>query len=224
MKTKTFFLNMVTIMTVAVFSLCFTSCSDDEAEDQISVSSPSINFDENGGIQNISLSSNTNWTVYGAQSWLTVSPMTGSGNGAITVSANENTEKTSRNCTLTLSAGNAIAIVVVSQAGKRTPTSITVTNKSVYTLSRFTIHFISAEKLQDGEEISSRDFGTLYPNGTITVDLPTGAKGYYMSTYLSGKTFFSPDYSIEYSKLDLTDAEVGRWRTNASSSRNIQAK
>lgn len=110
---------LMTIMMVAMLSVGVTSCSsDDDEPDEIAVSMPSVNISESGGSQSIQVLSNTNWTVSGAQSWLTVSPMQGSGNGAITVNANANTDNNSRTCTLYINAGNASATINVYQPGK----------------------------------------------------------------------------------------------------------
>lgn len=203
-----------------LFSTLFicTACPDDPDPDSVSVSMPSVNFGESGGSQSIQVMSNTKWTVSGNPGWLTVAPMQGSNNGAITIIASENTEKSSRNCVLFINAGDASATVSVNQSAKVPETRVTITNGSTYTLERFTVHFINSRL----EELSARDFGTLYPNSTISADIPTGATEYYMATY-SSKWFFSANYSIEYTNMVLTTAEVGNWSANSSVSRYPQA-
>ncbi len=119
MKKINYFGKLLTVMMVAMLSVGITSCGgDDDAPDEVAVSMPSVNLSEIGGSQSIQVLSNTKWTVSGAQGWLTVSPMQGSGNGAITVNASANTDKNSRTCMLTINAGDAMTTVSVYQPGK----------------------------------------------------------------------------------------------------------
>lgn len=109
----------MTVMMVAILSVGITSCSSgDDDPDEVAVSMQSVNLSESGGSQSIQVLSNTNWTVSGAQGWLTVSPTQGSGNGMITVNANANTDNNSRTCMLTINAGGAMTTISVYQPGK----------------------------------------------------------------------------------------------------------
>ena len=64
-----------------------------------------------------SVTSNTDWTVSSDQSWLTVNPVSGTGNGSVTVTAEENTGATARTATVTISAtGVTSQTVTVTQA------------------------------------------------------------------------------------------------------------
>lgn len=215
MKKKDFLWSMLAVIMVGMLSVGLSSCGSDSDPDSVSVSMPSVNFDENGGSQSIQVMSNTKWTVSGNPGWLTVSPMQGSNNGVFSLTATANTEKSSRNCVLYISAGDASTMVNVNQSGKTQPTSVSITNNSTYTLNRFTVHFVNSKY----EELSSRDFGTLYPNSSITAEIPTGATEYYMATYLGSRWYFSANYSIDFTNMLLTTAEVGNWSTNSSASR-----
>ena len=200
-------------------SLTLSSCGGDDDPDEVSVSMPSVNFGENGGSQSIMVTSNTKWTVSGNPGWLTVAPMQGTNNGAFTISANANSEKESRNCILYINAGSASTVVSVSQSGKVPETRVTITNNSTYTLYRFRVVFINSRF----EELTDRDFGTLDPGTTITADIPTAATEFYMATYLNSKWFFSPNYDVTYTRLNLSTAEIGNWSTNASANRYPKA-
>lgn len=102
-----------------LFSALFcAACSSDSDPDAVTVGVPSVNFSTDGGTQSIPIQSNTTWTVSGAQSWLTVSPMQGSNNGSIMINASVNNERSSRSCILYINAGSASTSVMVSQAGK----------------------------------------------------------------------------------------------------------
>lgn len=217
MKKKNFLWIMLTTMMVGLLSVGITSCSKDDPDpDSVSVSMPSVNFGENGGSQSIQVISNTKWTVSGNPGWLTVAPMQGSNNGAFSLTATANTEKNSRNCVLYINAGSASATVSVNQSGIQKPTRVTITNSTIYTLKRFTVHFLNSRM----EELPDRDFGTLSPNSTITADIPTGAAEYYMAFYDS-RWWFSPNYSIEDSEMVITD--IGQWTANSSANRYPKA-
>ncbi len=207
---------------MAVFvglSLTISACGGDHDPDEVSVSMPSVNFGENGGSESIMVMSNTKWTVSGNPGWLTVAPMQGSNNGAFTISANPNSEKESRNCILHINAGSASAVVSVSQSGKVPETRVTITNNSTYSLYRFRVVFVNSRF----EELTDRDFGTLDPGTTITADIPTAATEFYMATYLNSKWFFSPNYDISYTRLNLSTAEIGNWSTSSSANRYPKA-
>ena len=208
-------LMMAMLMVGTVVSL--SSCGDDDEEDHVSVSQPTVSMNENGGSQVIQVTSNTKWTVSGAQSWLSISPMSGSGDGAFTINASTNANNSDRSCTLYINAGTAQTSVLITQSGVSAPTRVTVTNGSIYTLERFRIVFLNARN----EKLTDRDFGTLAPGNNISVDIPTGATEYYMATYLYNTWFFSPNYGVNYTSLNLTSDEIGNWATNSAPVRKL---
>ena len=65
------------------------------------------------------ITSNTSWTISDNGSWLDVSPVSGSNNAAVTVTANSaNASPTPRSATVTVStSGAADQIVTVTQSG-----------------------------------------------------------------------------------------------------------
>lgn len=87
---------------------------------------------------------------------------------------------------------------------------ITITNNSTYTLEDFMVNFMSVS----GEVITREKKGTIKPKETVNVDIPIGAKLYYMSTTANGTRFFSADYEISVRKQILTDEIVGNWSMN----------
>ena len=140
MKKKNFLWSLLTMMMVGLLSVGFVSCSsDDDDSDEVSVSNTSISLSESGGSQTILVKSNTKWTVSGNPAWLTVAPVQGSGDGAISLTASANTETGSRNCTLYVNAGSASTFVSVYQSGKT--------------------------KLSPADELSGSYTGTLKPMG-----------------------------------------------------------
>ncbi len=134
MKVKKFLWGALAMMMVTALSVGVTSCGDDKEDDEVAVAMPMVSLLNTGGSQSIGIMSNTSWTVSGAPSWLQVMPMQGSGNGTISISANENTEENSRSCTLYVQAGKASATIQVTQSGNPKPTSnsLAETVKGVY--------------------------------------------------------------------------------------------
>ena len=90
------------------------------------------------------------------------------------------------------------------------PTQVSVKNNGTYTLSRFRIIFLNSSR----EKLSEKDCATLAPGDIASAKIPTAANEYYMATYLASTWFFSPYYSITYTSLSLSDAEIGEWKTN----------
>ena len=214
MKKKNFLWSMLVIGMTAMLSVGFTSCNGEDPE--IIVNQTSVNFPENGGTQTIQVTSNADWNVSGIPVWLTVAPTQGKKkNKTLTITAQANTDDKDRSCVLYVNADGALAMVNVSQSGHTKSTSIRITNNSNYTLDRFTVHFVNSRF----EELSTRDFGTLYSGNTITAEIPTGATEYYMATYASSRWFFSANYDISIANMTLTTAEVDRWSANASANR-----
>lgn len=219
MKKKNLLWSLLTTMMVGLLSVGFVSCGDDDDPDEVSVSMSSVNFGENGGSQSIQVTSNTKWTVSGSPAWLAVSPMQGTKNGAFSITANANTDKSGRNCVLYINAGSASTMVSINQSGKVPETRVTITNNSTYTLYRFRVVFINSRF----EELTDRDFGTLDPGTTITADIPTSATEFYMATYSNYKWFFSPNYDVSYTNLSLSTSEINNWSTNSSANRYPKA-
>lgn len=88
--------------------------------------------------------------------------------------------------------------------------TITITNSSTYTLDNFMVNFTSVS----GEVITKESKGTIKPKETVKVDIPIGAKLYYMSTTANGTRFFSADYEVSVKKQILTNEIVGNWSSN----------
>ena len=101
---------------LAAFVLAVASCEPDEPEKiTVSVSPTSLNFNADGGSQQISVTSNGAWTVRVDGSWMTVSTVSGAGNGSFEVKVEAN-DGEARQSSLTLSTADNSATVSVTQA------------------------------------------------------------------------------------------------------------
>lgn len=89
-----------------------------------------LSFTANGGSQNLSVLSNTTWSVSSVPSWITVSPNNGEGNGTVKVTAQDNPNTANRTGVIHITqTGLSIDIAIsVTQAGKTFDINTTVLN------------------------------------------------------------------------------------------------
>jgi hypothetical protein len=80
----------------------------------LTVSPTSLSFAAAAGSQNVTVTSNTSWSVTDDQTWINVSPASGSNNGSFSVSVTANTSS-SRNGTVTVTGGGITRTISVSQ-------------------------------------------------------------------------------------------------------------
>lgn len=113
MKNKFFLLAFCFV----AMSLSVISCSSgsDDPEPTLTVGTSSLSFTSEGESQSFSISSNTSWTITGNQSWLTVSPASGTGSQSVVVYAQSNQTTSPRTCILN---------IVTSDGSKRQSVSI----------------------------------------------------------------------------------------------------
>ncbi len=87
-------------------------------EDAIfTISSSSLGYTPEGGLQTVSISSNVYWTVTSDQTWLTVSPSAGSNDGSVSISCSSNSSTSSRIGTVALTGEGESRTITVSQTG-----------------------------------------------------------------------------------------------------------
>jgi hypothetical protein len=93
-------------------NLCSTGATLSAAPGAVNVAAAANSADT------FDITSNTSWTVTDNQSWLTVSPTSGSNNGTVTVTAQENTSASARTATVTVSStGVPSQTITVTQSG-----------------------------------------------------------------------------------------------------------
>jgi hypothetical protein len=83
----------------------------------LSVTPANQNVSYQAGTATFNILSNSNWSITEAVDWLAVTPMTGTGNGNISVSYTANTATTSREGQITITCGTLMQTVTVTQAG-----------------------------------------------------------------------------------------------------------
>ncbi|MDO6760357.1 chondroitinase-B domain-containing protein [Tamlana sp. 2_MG-2023] len=90
--------------------------------DYLTVSSVS-DFASDGATKTVNVSSNVSWSVSDNQSWITISPTSGSSNGSFSITVSENTSDSDRSGTVTVSgSGVSSQTINVSQEGAASST------------------------------------------------------------------------------------------------------
>ncbi|WP_260442375.1 leucine-rich repeat protein [Tannerella forsythia] len=83
----------------------------------LSVSPAALSMDASGRSRTVTVVANTPWTTTSSATWLTVSPLAGSNNGTVTVTAAAYTGAAPRTATITFMTGNLTRTVSVTQTG-----------------------------------------------------------------------------------------------------------
>lgn len=99
--------------------VCLAACAGDDAQPAInlSVNPDSVSFDAGAESADVSVASNSSWTVATSAHWVTVSPQSGTGDTTVRINAEPNAGNDSRSATLQFTAGDLIRQVTVSQTG-----------------------------------------------------------------------------------------------------------
>jgi hypothetical protein len=110
---------------ITAAALAFAGCKSDDdpvldpvIDPSLSVSPASISATIAAGTYSIAVTSNVTWTVEvnAGATWCTVSPVTGTADGSVTVSVAENAVVETRAATVTISAGTLTQQVIVTQS------------------------------------------------------------------------------------------------------------
>jgi hypothetical protein len=93
----------------------------------LTVSPATLDFTASGETKSVTVTSNVNWAASKDAAWITVSPASGSNNGTVSVTAEANTEISSRTGTVTISGGGLTHTIAVTQAADVTTPSPVLT-------------------------------------------------------------------------------------------------
>jgi len=133
------------------------------------------------GSTSFSVASNTSWTVTESVAWLSVLPMSGTGNGTLNVSYNQNSSTTPRSGQITVSSpGLTNVVVTVNQAGIAATLTVTPANRDVAATAGSTTFSLNSNT---GWAVSeSVPWLSVTPmsgtgNGTLTVNYGENASG-----------------------------------------------
>ena len=110
---------ILTLLATATFMLLLNSCKPEVPF--IEASPTSVSFNQEGGTQNISLSTNSmSWTASVSGKGFTVSPAKGSGNATLQLTAAVSTSSSDQTGTLTIKSGTMQATVSITQSARNT--------------------------------------------------------------------------------------------------------
>ncbi len=117
------------LKTIAMFCLgacTMASCVDEETptkqeDPKLEVSKSELGFSKNVESKVVTITTNSTWYVENNSDWITVSPMGGKGNGAITVSVSQNASGQSRESYFSVAIDSDSKVIVVSQSATDTP-------------------------------------------------------------------------------------------------------
>jgi len=99
------------MMLIVALAIVATSCS----KDKVSLDTTNIEIDALGGTRQVNLTANGDWTVNAVPDWMTVSPMSGTGNGQLSITAVANTSAESRTADINVSTKDNTASLKVTQ-------------------------------------------------------------------------------------------------------------
>ncbi len=97
------------------------------AEEKLSVSPQTLEFDSNAEEKTFAITSNSKWTISSDQSWCSVNKSSGNGNENVTVKVTQNDMDTKRTANVKIACGSLTQSVAVSQNG----VSITVSPQAL---------------------------------------------------------------------------------------------
>jgi hypothetical protein len=109
----------VTFQGVGVTAIQSFRIIQDSVGGTLTISSNLVNASNTNGNASINLSSNISWTATSDQTWLTISPESGTGNRLVTFNWTENTSINNRNCTVIFTGiGVTQKLLTIVQKGK----------------------------------------------------------------------------------------------------------
>lgn len=162
----------------------------------LTVSPSSMSVGSSASTQSATITSNVSWTVTDNQTWITVSPTSGTNNGTIGVSVTQNTG-TARSGTVTITGGGLTRTINVSQSA---PTGSTITLQA------------ESGTVGGGTTIDSNNAGF---NGTGFANFPTSGGSLQFSNASGGTATGSRTITVRYA-LGTTASRTGRVLVNGT--------
>lgn len=120
-RTDNYYLNQITSeLRLITYSISYFT--------NLEVSEQSLSFEYTGGEKTIALTSNGNWTIEPTVDWLTITPLSGSGDATINISAAENNLSSARSTSFQVKTSSSFPTVLQIQVEQeaRTPANYTI--------------------------------------------------------------------------------------------------
>jgi len=112
-------------LALLIAAIFFASCHKKDAiVAELSVSSSEEVFTADGGTSEVTVTSNTNWSISNSTSWLTATASTSNGDGKISLNIQSNPTASERSALISVTAGNISKEIKVRQLAKATSDSV----------------------------------------------------------------------------------------------------
>ena len=154
--------------------------SQSAANPDISIDASSLEFTSGSGSKMFRISSNTMWAISSDKNWCSVSPTSGSGDGSVTVSVEENTSTSERTATITVESATIKRTLAVTQNGA-TPITPLASQDRIFTVGSVTFKMIRV----DGGTFT---MGATSEQGNDAYDDEKSAHQVTLSSYYIGET------------------------------------
>jgi hypothetical protein len=160
------------ILFLAAFTgllMTMNSCSKDKVTPDIpslAVSAENVSAVATAGSYTVNITANVAWTATSNQTWCSITPASGEGNGVLTITVAENTALEARTASITVKAGALTKTVVVAQLGVAPALSVDVTAINV-----------TAEAADSTVEITSNLAWTATSSAAWCLVSPTSGNG-----------------------------------------------
>ena len=120
------------------------SVTQSGASEQVSLSVSDMEFAAGSGSKMLRITANTTWAVSSDKNWCSVSPTSGSNDGSVTVSVDENTSTSSRTATIMVESANITRTLAVTQSGA-TPVTPPSSQDRTFTVGGVTFKMIAVD-------------------------------------------------------------------------------
>jgi hypothetical protein len=142
------------IITVLIASGC-----KKEPAPELTLTSTNLSVLNKAGSEKIAFTCNGNWTVASSETWFTVAPSFGNGNGEITVTFSENSATDERNGNIVLTTGTLTKTVRISQS------------RTLLDIDTPTISFTKESSLAKISIVSNTNWQIIVPPGTTWINI-----------------------------------------------------
>lgn len=156
------------------------SVSQSAANPEMSLGTSSLDFAAGSGSKMFRISSNTMWAVSSDKNWCCVSPTSGSNDGSVTISVEENTSTSERTATITVESATITRTLSVVQSGA-TPVTPPASQDRTFTVGGVTFKMIYVEG-------GTFTMGATSEQGSDAYDREKPAHSVTLSSYCIGET------------------------------------
>lgn len=114
------------LLQLVIAILCYVSCSskDTGVPSELSLSSSEELFTSDGGVSEVTVSSNAKWTISNSTTWIAATTSTTNGNGKISLNVQTNPTTSERSAVMSITSGSISRELKVRQLGKGISDSI----------------------------------------------------------------------------------------------------